>query len=326
MKKIGIVLTLTIYACSGGSTSNNTSDLAELDFQLTFIDQASDRYFSSETTPNDQTIPNDQNPAIDIAIECITDGECDDDNECTDDKCLANLQCEHSVKIDAGCNDNNKCTYDDKCSSAGICEGTPISCTSSTTTCGIRRSCNGTSSCTESYPSTSTTCSDSDLCTASDHCDGKGNCIGTLSSTWSRVVSISYYQSEMSNGTWATEQHKVWNSDRKIKRLRIAGDSDDGGYCYAHWGSGHIEKYRHDGKIGYDNVNSQLSLNCPTPSFDHNGNVSICQLAGNAGTLGYGIGEITQTLNKGTTIHLRGRHVMGKETDHINCYLEINCQ
>lgn len=73
---------------------------------------------------------------------------------------------------------------------------------------------------------------------------------------WQEVLTANKPAEDLSN--WATEKEATWVADTDIAGVRVSGDSDDGGYCYAYWGSGHIETYRHDPSTGYYNVDKQF--------------------------------------------------------------------
>ena len=135
-----------------------------------------------------------------------------------------------------------------------------------------------------------------------------------------------------SDDHWAALQTGSYTVDGNFSDVRVSGSSDDGGYCYAYWGTGHVARYRHPGQVGYYNVNGQLYIGlsgglCPTypPAFDDQGNVEICQGNAGAGAFAYGTGSLGQGLAQGTVINVKARHVIGSGSDAIHCYLEALC-
>lgn len=72
------------------------------------------------------------------------------------------------------------------------------------------------------------------------------------------------FQESSPNGSWATKQVDSFVTKYPISRVRLAGDSNDGGYCYAYWGSGHVATTRQAGKTGIYNVNNTNYTGAPT--------------------------------------------------------------
>lgn len=154
---------------------------------------------------------------------------------------------------------------------------------------------------------------------------------------WVNKVSINYVQSDP-DGNWATEQTKSWTADKTIDGISVYGSSDDGGYCYAYWSTGHVERYRHNivqGDYGYYNVDNKYynpscddygcGEGCPSgPSFDNSGNVKICQEGSGSGNFAYGTGsKAGLNLAAGTVINVKARHVIGRSSDSVNCYMDV---
>jgi hypothetical protein len=168
--------------------------------------------------------------------------------------------------------------------------------------------------------------------------------VAAVAGAWVPIdqVAISYAQNDP-DGNWATTQDKSFVSPKTVAAVRVAGYSNDGGYCYAYWGAGHLETVRHDSYAGYYNVDGSyhagvisggydndgaplpdVSDPCPTypATFDNNGVAKICQINWSAGAMP----TVTQaglSIPTGTTIHLQGRHTIGDKTDAINCRLDV---
>lgn len=131
-----------------------------------------------------------------------------------------------------------------------------------------------------------------------------------------------------------------------INKMRIRGTSDDGGYCYAYWGTGHAETMRHDGAIGYYNVDGEyhqgvyefvsfyggadssnvseiIDDTCPTypPTFDNVGNAKICQINWSAGAMADFDGPVN--IPAGAQVFLQGRHTRGAGGDTVACNVDI---
>jgi hypothetical protein len=261
----------------------------------------------------------------------------DGDNDCSEacnedtDDCTANDPSSSS------CDDGQLCTYSDVCNGSGTCGGTPITCNDDGTTCGATRECNGTSTCTVAYTPANIICDDGDFCTSSSACDGAGHCapVSRLPSGWHRKVTMEYTQNDP-DGNWATEQEVDWSSDSSLRGIRISGTSDNGGYCYAYWGTGHVFLFRDNATHkGIYNVNGVLYDGtignvCPTspPAVSDDGRLEICQTSTvNDGNLTYGTPSATgMNMSVGDVIHVRGRHTIGSGSDYIRCYVDINCQ
>lgn len=156
---------------------------------------------------------------------------------------------------------------------------------------------------------------------------------------------------------WATLQEVSFTAPHAINKVRVRGYSDDGGYCYAYWGTGNIETYRHDGKHGYYNVDMQsyqgywahdmyganpecaigaplqcddsgncycwVENNCPTypPTFSNDGTAKICQIQYEAGSMADAIKDAS--IPEGAVVKLQGRHVDGPGSGQINCSFDI---
>jgi hypothetical protein len=171
-------------------------------------------------------------------------------------------------------------------------------------------------------------CDDGELCTENDVCDNTGTCSGQPVPGWQQLVAIDYPQTA-TNYTWATEQHLSWTVDRAVKRIRVSGSVEGGGYCYAHWGTDHVARYRYSGSSGYYNVDGGFKMSCPVypPQFDDNGTVKICQIFNNqSGSLGLGDGTATGlAIPKGSQVHVRARHLIPGQGGWIKCTMEIRC-
>lgn len=171
-------------------------------------------------------------------------------------------------------------------------------------------------------------CDDGELCTENDTCDSTGTCAGQVVEGWQDLVAIDYSQTATSY-TWATEQHLSWTVDRAVKRIRVTGSVEGGGYCYAHWGTGHVARYRDTGNLGFYNLDGGFKLGCPSypPQFDHNGTVKICQMPSSpSGTLGLGTGTATGlAIAKGSQVHVRARHLIPSQGGWIKCNMAIRC-
>jgi hypothetical protein len=106
--------------------------------------------------------------------------------------------------------------------------------------------------------------------------------------------------------------------------IRISGSSyaDDGGYCYAYWGTGEIHSMRYDGTSGISSVDGVTYATCPfVPAFDFNGTAKLCQQNQNNGN----IAEVSKVVNLpiGTVVTLQARHTFGKWDNYVRCNLEF---
>ncbi|MCA9668701.1 MAG: hypothetical protein KC503_24075 [Myxococcales bacterium] len=268
-------------------------------------------------------------------LQCQLSSHCADmdGNPCTVPECAQGGFCAEVPGNNGGsCDDGDACTDSDTCQ-AGSCAGTPKDCSLPPDACHSAGTCvAATGQC--DYPILGGgPCDDNDSCTSGDYCNQQGQCVGVAQSGWQRKVSIDYQQNDPDNN-WAALQTASYTVDGKITDVRVTGSSDDGGYCYAYWGTGHIERYRHVGSVGFYNVNGQLYIPiggggglCPTnpPSFDNNGTVRICQGNADAGAFAYGNGTLGSGLAVGTQINVKARHVIGSGADAVHCYLEVRC-
>lgn len=265
-------------------------------------------------------------------LECQLDTNCPekDGDPCTVPSCAQGGFCAEIPGNENGaCSDGDPCTDNDTCT-AGKCAGTTKDCSLPPDQCHGPGSCNaGTGAC--DYPVLGgSACNDGDSCTAGDYCNAQGACVGVAQTGWQRKITIDYQQNDP-DGKWATEQTGSYTVDGKITDVRVSGSSDDGGYCYAYWGTGHIARYTHPGSFGLYNVNgvyyTGLSGICPTypPSFDDQGTVKICQGTSGAGAFAYGQGNAGSALPMGTKIDVKARHAIGNGSDAIHCYLDVLC-
>ncbi|HAL24347.1 MAG: hypothetical protein UY31_C0067G0004 [Candidatus Wolfebacteria bacterium GW2011_GWE1_48_7] len=92
-------------------------------------------------------------------------------------------------------------------------------------------------------------------------CNGSGGgisspCNATRETNWVAVATANK-PSQSTDEIWATEKSVSWTSNGPIAGVRVSGGSDDGGYCYASWGSGNIATWRHDTSVGVYNVNNR---------------------------------------------------------------------
>lgn len=341
---------------SSADVANDPITGNKADAGISYADSWVDNDWSYQGYPDAQTFvvvtdagidddPND--PPIDAYIvvdavppECQTNDDCNDDRPCTLDSCDAEGTCQHEALTGLACNDGDLCTHSDVCLGDGQCKGTAISCQNDPGTCGVKRVCDGTPSCKVTVPGVNVACDDGNKCTAGDKCDGGGKCIGTLLTGWQRAATIERVQSDP-DGHWSQEQTKTWTVDRPITGLRVHGYSDDGGYCFAHWGDGHIAKYRHDGSFGLYNVDDRYYnicfswqegcdadlTPCPTypPHFGNDGTVRVCQYTSDAGNLDLGTGSTNNPPAIGSTVTVKARHTIGKSIDQIKCYMDYKC-
>lgn len=164
--------------------------------------------------------------------------------------------------------------------------------------------------------------------------------VATLPNTWYTIseVGFSAWQRDPDN-YWSNITQRAFTAPKTISAVRVTGYSDDGGYCYAYWGSGHLATQRHDGRQGIYNMDNSLHSDytysdefgtytvpdsCPTypATFDNNGNVQICQEVYNAGPLGT-VQSTGLNISAGTIVFLQGRHAIGNGDDGIVCNLEV---
>lgn len=185
-------------------------------------------------------------------------------------------------------------------------------------------------------------CADNFYMKGANKCCPFNSTVATLADTWYKIdaVSFSVSQNTSDTGSWSTPKDLWFQPVRNVSAVRVSGSSNDGGYCYAFWGTGHVETTRHAtnrGKYNMDNKNysgavrtcgrgicSTTGSNCPTnpASFDNNGDVKICQAYTSAG----GMGTAQKTglnIPSGTSIHLKGSHTMGIKDDNVTCTLEV---
>ncbi|EKD23983.1 MAG: hypothetical protein ACD_81C00135G0009 [uncultured bacterium] len=161
--------------------------------------------------------------------------------------------------------------------------------------------------------------------------DGRSYCCNptdSLSEVWDVVARADKPVQDLSN--WSNEKTVTWVADAPINGVRVSGDSNDGGYCYASWGTGHVATYLHDGRYGYYNVNRQsysiFSSGCPTypPSFSNDGVAKICQAWRPRGTLPTRKTEVD--IPAGTVITLKSNFMDGVDSGLINCKMEVKRQ
>lgn len=85
-------------------------------------------------------------------------------------------------------------------------------------------------------------------------------------------LTINYNQKDP-DGSWATVQETSFVAGHAINKVRIRGYSNDGGYCYAYWDTGHFQIYRHDPNVGIYNVDNQWYDGAPIyepPTYTYN--------------------------------------------------------
>lgn len=92
-------------------------------------------------------------------------------------------------------------------------------------------------------------------------CNGSGGgrtdlCSAPRETGWVAVATADKPAQDLGN-VWGTEKTTVWNANGDIYGVRVSGSTDDGGYCYASWGTGNIATWRHDPSSGYYNVNNK---------------------------------------------------------------------
>lgn len=92
-------------------------------------------------------------------------------------------------------------------------------------------------------------------------CNGSGGGFADLCSApretgWVTVANADKPAQDLAN-VWGTEKVSAWTANGDIAGVRVSGSTDDGGYCYASWGSGNIATWRHDPSSGYYNLDNR---------------------------------------------------------------------
>lgn len=102
-------------------------------------------------------------------------------------------------------------------------------------------------SCISSWPTGSSSVSTTVINPGSSYTPGEW---------FSDKLKISYTQSDP-DGNWAKTQTTSFVAPHALEKLRLRGSSNDGGYCYVYWGTGHIAITRHAGSTGIYNVDGK---------------------------------------------------------------------
>lgn len=120
--------------------------------------------------------------------------------------------------------------------------------------------------------------------------------------------------------------NKKWISGGIIDSIRVDGSSDDGGYCYVYWNTGHIATGYHTGNNGAYNVNNSFYTDgsCPesAPFFNNTGTARLCATATSNGSMD----RVEQTglnLPKGTAILIRANHNDDDGSGRVDCWVEV---
>lgn len=161
---------------------------------------------------------------------------------------------------------------------------------------------------------------------------------------WQLIPSVTIAVSNDLGYTWSAVYDNQFTipSGKKVTGVKVAGDADDGGYCYAYWGTGRVAAFVHGNtSVGTYNLDDneyygtysewqdgvgwvETSSTCPqNPAFfDNNGTVRICQSAGAKGSIGP---KLLTGLNilENNVIHLKGQNVDGPHSGVINCQLYV---
>ncbi|KKU97791.1 MAG: hypothetical protein UY31_C0067G0001, partial [Candidatus Wolfebacteria bacterium GW2011_GWE1_48_7] len=141
-----------------------------------------------------------------------------------------------------------------------------------TSNCGNTRAVNGTLSdtscdappapaaCVASvdtcYSMVGGRCDDGYYLSGSTSCCSLDACKAYTAKKWiNDKLAINYVQND-SDDTWGITQKTSFTTKYAIDDIRVRGFSDDGGYCYVYWGTGHLATTRHDGTIGVYSVNN----------------------------------------------------------------------
>lgn len=98
-------------------------------------------------------------------------------------------------------------------------------------------------------------------------CNGSGSgidspCNATRETNWVTVATANKPR-ESKSDTWAAEKTTNWTANGPIYGVRVSGNVDDGGYCYASWGTGNVATWRHDPATGVYNVDNSYHDGSP---------------------------------------------------------------
>ncbi|EKD58645.1 MAG: hypothetical protein ACD_56C00078G0002 [uncultured bacterium] len=87
---------------------------------------------------------------------------------------------------------------------------------------------------------TNTQCKDGYYMKSPTRCCPFNANMAAATGTWFKIDSLHINFGQGLDQTWATPQTKSFTAPKTVTAMRITGSSDDGGYCYAYWGSGHL--------------------------------------------------------------------------------------
>lgn len=156
--------------------------------------------------------------------------------------------------------------------------------------------------------------------------------------TWVNKVSIDYTQRDPDNN-WGTKQIVDFGiTQSNVDGIRVRGGVDDGGYCYAFWGTGHVITVNRgyfpsgdDGtRQGSDSEGSTGSAlygsagsGCPDLAVNANDSGTIYGCFYNRGAGNFDTVELRKPLPLGTIVHVRARHTIGPGSDSVRCYVDL---
>lgn len=70
-------------------------------------------------------------------------------------------------------------------------------------------------------------------------------------------LAVSYPREQTYNNVWSPKKTDSFVAQYAINKIRIKGSADDGGYCYAYWGTGHAQTSRNTGASGLFTVDGK---------------------------------------------------------------------
>lgn len=207
------------------------------------------------------------------------------------------------------------------------------------------------------YDISSGICKDNYYMRGPNKCCPFNSKIGTAG-TWFHIDSVDISKSNGNNGTgnvWSESMEKIFVPAKTVSAIKISGGSDDGGYCYAYWGSGEIHTINRASRefvSSYDDTYLTSAVYpfcdeygcsaCPEhyyessygvcsldinklisfDNFSNNGNVNVW--VGNYGAAEMATIEKTGlAISAGTPITLQGRYVDGKFADSVHCEIQV---
>lgn len=103
------------------------------------------------------------------------------------------------------------------------------------------------------------------LCEDNFYIKGTNKCcpfnteVSTLPGTWYPITEVGFYVTQADpDNYWSAVTDKKFTAAKTVSAVKVYGSANDGGYCYAYWGTGHVETWRHDPSLGIYTGDNQV--------------------------------------------------------------------